>query len=224
MAGRVARPSHLPDDECLRLWQARDFDAQPLRVLSSACLIGQQVGFDGSDNGSYPVARALLDRAQVRAFGFCPEDFAFGTPRPMCDIHGGDGFDVLDGRARVLADTGADWTDDLLEAAEEMARFAEQHRVDLCLMLDVSASCGSTIISDGPRAEGRRVPGAGVCAARLIRAGLPVLSQRDFATLAQLHRLFEPSWVSPEPERDHFQHPWVVEHFGDASDLASESA
>ena len=223
MSARDVRPTHLPDDEHFQLWALRS-ESEPLRVLSSACLTGSLVGFDGTDNGSYPVASELLQRAEVRAFGFCPEDFAFGTPRPMCDIHGGNGFDVLDGRARVLSDAGDDWTADLIEAAQEMLGYARQHSVDLCLMLDVSASCGSTIISDGARAESRRVPGAGVCAALLIREGFPVISQRDYATLARVHRLFQPDWVSPEPERDHYQHPWFVEHFGESPSAASESA
>lgn len=216
MSSEDARPPHLPSDAAIRDWAERSA-AQPLRVLASDCLLGGRVGFDGTDNGPYPAAREFLQRPQVRAFGFCPEDFAFGTPRAMCDIHGGNGFDVLDGRARVFNDQGEDWTDDLLHAADEMLAFARTHRVELCLMLDVSASCGSTMISDGPRAEGRRVPGSGVCAARLIRAGLPVLSQRDYASLARLHRLFEPDWICPEPELDHYRHPWFVEHFGEHS-------
>ena len=221
MADSELRPTHLPTDEHFARWAQRSRD-QPLRMLSSACLTGLAVGYDGSDYGGYPAARALIERPEVRTFGFCPEDFAFGTPRDLCDIHGGDGFDVLDGRARVYNDRGEDWTADMLEAAEEMARFAREHQVELCLMLDVSAACGSTIISDGPRAEGRRVPGAGGCAARLIRDGLPVLSQRDHATLARLHRLFEPDWQSPEPERDHFQHPWYVENFGPSARRTAE--
>lgn len=40
---------------------------------------------------------ALLDLPNVRAVDFCPEDDAFGTPCATPDIHGGNGFDVLDG-------------------------------------------------------------------------------------------------------------------------------
>ncbi len=45
----------------------------------------------------------------VKAVTFCPEDYSFGTPRSLPDIHGGNGFDVLDGKARVLTDKGEDW-------------------------------------------------------------------------------------------------------------------
>ena len=53
---------------------------------------------------------------------FCPEDLAFGTPREISDIHGGTGFDVLDGQARVLSESGRDWTAAMLEAAHAMLK------------------------------------------------------------------------------------------------------
>ena len=44
----------------------------------------------------------------------------------------------------------------------------------------------------------------------LIRAGIPVVSQRDFATLGRLRARLDPSFV-PDPEaRDHHEHPWVL--------------
>ena len=79
MADSELRPTHLPTDEHFARWAQRSRD-QPLRMLSSACLTGLAVGYDGSDYGGYPAARALIERPEVRTFGFCPEDFAFGTP------------------------------------------------------------------------------------------------------------------------------------------------
>jgi uncharacterized protein YbbK (DUF523 family) len=220
MPTRTARPSHLPTDQHFQQWAGKSA-ADPLRVLSSACLLGQAVAYDGADYGAFPATQSLLARQEIRSFGFCPEDFSFGTPRALCDIYDGNGFDVLDGKARVLTEEGEDWTDGMLEAAQAMLQVAHDHRVDLCVMLDVSAACGSTIISDGKRSEQRRIPGSGVCAALLIREGFPIVSQRDYATLARIHRLFQADWQSPEPELDHYQHPWFVEKFG--SLLISES-
>jgi uncharacterized protein YbbK (DUF523 family) len=39
----------------------------------------------------------LIRLPNVRAINFCPEEFVFGTPREVCNIYGGDGFDVLAG-------------------------------------------------------------------------------------------------------------------------------
>jgi len=61
MADSELRPTHLPTDEHFARWAQRSRD-QPLRMLSSACLTGLAVGYDGSDYGGYPAARALIDR------------------------------------------------------------------------------------------------------------------------------------------------------------------
>jgi uncharacterized protein YbbK (DUF523 family) len=73
---------------------------------------------------------------------FCPEDFAFGTPRETPDIHGGNGFDLLDGRVRVLSNAGEDWTEQMLGAALAILTLAKQNNVRLALLMDISAACG----------------------------------------------------------------------------------
>ena len=68
---------------------------KPLRVLMSSCLAGIDCGYDGSANGEYPSALKFLNFETVKIIKFCPEEFSFGTPREMCDIHSGTGLDVL---------------------------------------------------------------------------------------------------------------------------------
>lgn len=80
----------------------------PLRILMSACLTGMQCGYDGSSYGEYPGILKLLPFDAVRILKFCPEEFSFGMPREMCDIHGGTGIDELNGKAKVLTQTGKD--------------------------------------------------------------------------------------------------------------------
>lgn len=43
----------------------------------------------------------------------------FWSPREMCDIYGGTGLDVLEGNAKVLTETGKDWTDGMIMASEK---------------------------------------------------------------------------------------------------------
>ena len=106
----MAGVEHLPTEAEIRSWPV--FTAwAPLRVLVSACLMGIGCGVDGSSYGApFSHIMRLLDRTNVRTVAFCPEDLAFGTPREIPDIHGGTGFDVLDGQARVLSESGRDWT------------------------------------------------------------------------------------------------------------------
>jgi uncharacterized protein YbbK (DUF523 family) len=132
----------------------------------------------------------------------------------MPDIHGGDGFAVLAGKARVLDEHGVDLTAGMRRGAEAMLAKALEARVHLAILTDMSAACGTQVISDGCRFDSPRryQRGVGVAAAMLLRAGIPVVSQRDFATLGRLRARLDPTFV-PDPEaRDHHDHPWVLEN------------
>ncbi len=188
----------------------------PLRILTSACLLGVRCGYDGTSYGRYPKVFDLQHSDKVRLFRFCPEDLAFGTPRDLCDIHGGNGFDVLDGQAKVLSEKGEDWTQPLLAAADRMLAVAQQNEVELCILMDISAACGSQVIYLGNRlqADSRYQKGPGVCAALLQRHGFPVISQRDFAALELVYTKIQPGY-RPDPEaKDHHETEWYHGYFG----------
>jgi len=193
----------------------RPTPADPLRVLMSACLTGLACGYDGSAYGHHPGARKLLEYDTVRVTRFCPEDFSFGTPRAMCDIHGGTGLDVLEGRARVLTEHGEDWTEGMVRASLEMLALARRERIEVAVMMDVSAACGSQVIYDGNRFAEQKVYqiGAGVCAAQLLRHGFTVISQRDFASLDILFAKADAGYVPDPILRDHHQTDWYRQYF-----------
>lgn len=188
----------------------------PLRVLLSACLTGVLCGYDGTANGEYPSALKLLGYDTIRIYKFCPEDYSFGTPREMCDIHGGTGMDVLDGKARVLTENGVDWTEGMIRASERMLEIAREHDIELAVLMDISAACGSQVIYDGNRfAEEKKYQiGAGVCAAQLMRNGFKVISQRDYASLEVLYSKIDPKHTINPEAIDHHQIGWYKEYFG----------
>ena len=187
----------------------------PLRILMSACLAGLNCGYDGTANGKYPSALKLLTYANVKILKFCPEEVSFGTPREMCDIHGGTGFDVLDGKAKVLSESGADWTAGMINAAEKMLEVAEYENVELAVLMDISAACGSQVIYDGNRFSNNKVYqiGAGVSAALLMRNGIKVISQRDFASLEILYSKIDEEYKVDETKKDHHENDWYREYF-----------
>lgn len=188
----------------------------PLRILVSACMTGLAVGWDGTNNGEFPTVLKLMRSPLVRLVRFCPEDYSFGTPRPMSDLHGGNGYDVLDGRARVLTEQGEDWTAGMIRASEKMLELARKERVELAVLMDISAACGSQVIYLGNRFAENKVyqKGPGLCAAQLKRNGIEVISQRDFASLEILYGKLDPTH-QPNPEAiDHHQQPWYREYFG----------
>lgn len=187
--------------------------AGPLRVLVSGCLAGLMVGYDGTNFGGSPVVSKLAAMSKVQVVPFCPEDLAFGTPRVLCDIHGGDGHDVLAGRARVLSAEGQDWTDPMIAAAHTMLRVAQTNQVRLAILMDISAACGSQVIYAGARTTSPHRMGQGVCAALLVENGIPVVSQRDFSTLDKLLSTLDPRHEPDPAARDHHESDWYVGYF-----------
>jgi uncharacterized protein YbbK (DUF523 family) len=187
---------------------------QPLRILVSACLTGIMCGVDGSNNGEYPSVRKLMTYSKVKLIPFCPEDFSFGTPREMCDIYGGSGEDVLNGNARVLTPSGEDWTEGMITASLKMLEVARSNDIELAVMMDISAACGSQVVYDGNRyAENKKYQiGMGVCGAQLVRAGFKVISQRD--SLEILYSKIDPSHIINPESKDMDQHEWYVGYFG----------
>ena len=160
-------------------------------VLVSACLLGEPVRYDGTDNAT---GAALLEkwRRQGRIVAFCPEVAGgLGTPRPPAEITGGSGSDVLDGEARVVTDDGVDVTDAFLEGARGALEAARRADAPVAVLKEGSPSCGSGYVYDGTF-SGTRRPASGVTASLLERHGIRVFSEdrldeaRDY--LAELEK------------------------------------
>lgn len=185
---------------------------QPWRVLVSGCLAGWACGVDGTDYGMAAALGEWARSPRLRLLPFCPEQTALGTPRRMPDLHGGDGLAVLAGRARVQDETGVDLTAALVAGGQAMVDYARAHSVHFAILTDMSAACGTQVISDGCRFEQPRryQRGVGVAAALLLRAGIPVVSQRDYRTLDRLRARLDPGHVPDPTARDHHEHPWVL--------------
>ncbi|WP_406100137.1 DUF523 domain-containing protein [Streptomyces sp. NBC_01013] len=140
-------------------------------VLVSARLRGVPLRFDGRGKASSEVAAALGGR---RPGAFCPEVAAgLPTPRRPAEIVGADGHDVLDGRARVVDDTGHEVTDASVDGARRAPEAAPGAGCTEALLMARSPSCGRGRVYDGTFAGGLR-EGDGVTAALLELHGTPV--------------------------------------------------
>ena len=204
----------MPDKEYIRQLREPTIE-NPLRVLVSACLVGVKCGVDGDNYGDFPSVLKLLDFENVKLIQFCPEDILFGTPRETCDIYGGDGFDVLDGKTKVLTTSGEDWTKGMIEASEKMLQVAINNEIELAIMMDVSAACGNHVIYDGNRfAENKKYQiGMGVCGAQLSRAGFKIISWREYGSLEILYSRLNPLHKINKDAKDFDQHEWYLEYF-----------
>ncbi|MCK4471604.1 MAG: DUF523 domain-containing protein, partial [Anaerolineae bacterium] len=118
--------------------------------------------------------------AQGDVLPFCPE-VAGGlpTPRPPAEIQGGDGGDVLEGRARVVNIEGKDVTAEFLAGARKALRVAQRWDIKEAILKARSPSCGVGPIYDGSF-SGRLVEGDGVTAALLKREGIIVRNEDEW--------------------------------------------
>ncbi|MEV7782784.1 DUF523 domain-containing protein [Kitasatospora sp. NPDC088351] len=140
-------------------------------ILVSACLAGVPCRYDGRAKTS-AAAVGLVEAGQ--AVVVCPEVAGgLATPRPAAEIVGGDGEDVLAGRARVVDVTGADCTGAFLDGARQALAAAEAAGARRALLMARSPSCGCGRVYDGTFTGALR-PGDGVTAALLRRAGIEV--------------------------------------------------
>ena len=143
--------------------------------LVSSCLAGVPCRYDGA---ARPDAEVVADVAAGRSLPLCAEVLGgLPTPRPAAEVVGGDGHDVLAGRARVLTADGTDLTAEFVAGALEVARRAAAAGVTEAVLQARSPSCGSGSIYSGGH-DGTLVEGDGVVAAALRRSGVRVSARR----------------------------------------------
>lgn len=160
-------------------------------ILISACLAGFNVRYDGG-NARRELAVKLVALGQ--AITVCPEIMGgFQTPRRLAEICGGDGKDVLTGRATVINQAGVDVTARYLAAARQVLQIAQDHGVTVAFLKQKSPACGTHLVYDG-HFSGNKVPGMGVTAALLARNGIEVYGDEEL-TMANLTPYLAPEII-----------------------------
>lgn len=147
-------------------------------LIVSACLLGAPVRYDGR---RLKAAVPLLENgsADGRVIAVCPELLGgLAVPRPAAQIAGGDGADVLAGRAKVVTAHGEDLSPFFVRGARAALQAAQAAGGRLALLKARSPSCGNRKIYDGSFA-GRLQPGQGVTAALFARHGITVFNESE---------------------------------------------
>lgn len=118
---------------------------------------------------------------EKKAFTVCPELLGgFSTPREPAEIIGGNGEDVLDGKAKVIEKSGRDVTELYIKGAYITLKKAIDVNATVVVLKEYSPSCGSSMIYNG-EFIGEIIAGNGVTAALLKRNGLQVISEKQFS-------------------------------------------
>ena len=101
------------------------------KVALSACLLGCNCRYDGAANLNETLLQKLENYEIVP---FCPEDFAFGTPRPTMDL-------VDNGNAIVAIsnESSKNISEPILDYAKEF--FEQYSDIELFIGKDRSPSC-----------------------------------------------------------------------------------
>jgi uncharacterized protein YbbK (DUF523 family) len=120
-----------------------------------------------------------LNTDEVVFIPVCPEQLGgLPTPRTPAEIVGGDGYDVWEGKARVVDKNGKDVTENFKRGAKQALEFFKKFDIKVFLSKDKSPSCGANEIYSG-KFDGTKNPGKGVTAALLDKNGIRVFSDSD---------------------------------------------
>lgn len=139
-----------------------------IKVLISACLLGDNVKYSGGNNLT-PELIALLEKYEVKFIKICPECFAgLPTPRVPSEI-------IED---KVFSKDGRDITEEFISGAEKTFNIAKNKQVDFAILKERSPSCGSSFIYDGSF-SGKVVQGKGFTARRLNKENIIVFSEEN---------------------------------------------
>ena len=133
-----------------------------MKILVSACLLGENCKYNGKNNYSERVAAYVAGHEVIPV---CPEVLG-GLPTPR------DPSEIVDGV--VISCKGVNVDRQFREGAKEALRIAEENNIDLAILQSRSPSCGVRQIYDGSF-TGKLIPGQGVFA--------KLLSENDFRVL-----------------------------------------
>lgn len=140
--------------------------------ICSACLIGSKCRYDGEAREDVQI-KSRYEARELKAI--CPECLAkLSIPRCPSEIVGGDGDDVLNGKARVMAQDGKDITAEFMEGAKKTLEAAKRCGAKRAYLKSKSPSCGCGRIFDGTFSGTLRT-GDGVTVALLKRHGIEVI-------------------------------------------------
>ena len=154
-----------------------------VKVLVSACLVGERVRYDGA---SVPGKSKILNKWKNDGLivPICPEVAGnLPVPRPPAEIIKGTGTDVLINASQVFNVNGQDITENFIRGAREALKMVKKMKIKLAVFKDGSPSCGKTRIYDGSFSGSQR-PGQGVTTALLEKNGVAVFSENEIKKAA----------------------------------------
>ena len=145
-------------------------------ILVSACLAGIRCNYKGESKPNKQVIKLVKNGMAIPV---CPEQLGgLPTPRSNARIINGDGFDVLEGKSKLITDDGEDVTEQYLKGAQEVLKIIKNFNISMVILKQGSPSCGCGYIQGGKDSR-KIVRGDGVTTALLKRNGIRVFTEED---------------------------------------------
>lgn len=151
-------------------------------ILVSSCLCGEKCKYNGGDNLNEEVLEYLAKEEVIQV---CPEVLGgLSTPRTPAEIVGGTAKDVLQGKAKVMTQSGEDVTSAFIRGAHEALNLAKRYQVKKAILKAKSPSCGKGKVYDGTF-RGQLIVGNGITAEMLLEEGIEIMTEVEVMTQIQ---------------------------------------
>ena len=133
-----------------------------MRILVSACLLGENCKYDGGNNRNEKLLEFLKGHEVIPV---CPEQRGgLPTPRPCSEIVNG-----------IVTNSKGESVDFEFRLGADIAlKIAQTEQINLAILQSRSPSCGINQIYDGTF-SGTKISGHGIFADKLIKAGFKVI-------------------------------------------------
>ncbi|MDO5444153.1 MAG: DUF523 domain-containing protein [Eubacteriales bacterium] len=137
-----------------------------MKILVSACLIGQNCKYNGGNNYSEKLSDLSEEHELIPV---CPEVLG-GLPIPRTPA------EIVSGV--VTAKDGTIVDDNFRKGAAIALKIAQEQKAELAILQSRSPSCGSKQIYNGTF-SGTKIPGMGVFASLLAENGIKIIDIED---------------------------------------------
>jgi len=151
-------------------------------IVVSSCLAGMEVRYNGTHCLHTKIQQLIQEK---KAVAVCPELLGgFQIPREPAEVIGGDGYDVLEGNAKVMEKGGKEVTGLYIKGAYKTWEIVSELQASIVVLKENSPSCGSRMIYNG-EFRNKRIKGVGVTTALLQKKGIQVFTENELEELVQ---------------------------------------
>ena len=138
-----------------------------MKIMVSACLLGDNVKYDGTNNINYELIK-FLDNFEV--IKVCPEVMGgLLIPRSPSEINGN----------KVINNENSDVTNEFILGARKTLEIAKNNNIKVAILKKNSPSCGSGTIYDGTFTH-TKITGDGITTRLLKENGIMVLNEDNY--------------------------------------------